>query len=271
MKLKQILGLLVFALLTIACKNNKETKDTNRVDTVQHDTTHEANAIHWSYAGETGPEHWAEFEKGSSCGGTSQSPINIIKIDATLDPNLKPLELNYTANTKIHDVTNNGHSIQFNFEEGDYLFFNTEKYVLKQFHFHEAAEHTINGVRYPIEIHLVHVNQKGEILVIGIMAEEGINSEPFTFLESYLPLIVNEKKIVDAPFNMASILPDNKAFYTYSGSLTTPPCSENVTWIVLKEPITISEVQLKELQKLMPKNNYRNEQPLNGRVVKMTN
>jgi carbonic anhydrase len=103
------------------------------------------------------------------------------------------------------------------------------------------------------------------------MAEEGINSQPFTFLESYLPLNIDETKTVGAPFNMTSILPNNRAYYNYSGSLTTPPCSEHVTWVVLKTPITISEMQLIELQKLMPKNNYRNQQPLNGRVVKMTN
>lgn len=275
MKPKTLLSLVVFTLLTIACKNKEEVKDTKSKTTIGVDIdTHkmiEEHTAHWSYSGETGPEHWAEFEKESSCGGQSQSPINIIVIDAKLDQNLKPLALNYNANTKIHDVTNNGHSIQFNFEEGDFLMFNDEKYALKQFHFHEAAEHTINGVRYPIEIHLVHVNQNGEILVVGIMAEEGINSQPFSFLESYLPLNVDETKTVDAPFDMTSILPNNKAYYNYSGSLTTPPCSEDVTWVVLKTPITISEMQLIEIQKLMPKNNYRNQQPLNGRVVKMTN
>lgn len=223
--------------------------------------------VHWTYQGETGPEHWAEFEKNSNCDGLRQSPINIIDYHAAVDPGLKPIEIFYSQEVKIHDVTNNGHTIQYNFEEGDYIKIDDRAYDLKQIHFHEASEHTINGVRYPMEMHLVHVSQDSDIAVLGILAEEGKPSEPFTFLEQYLPLKIGETKAIDAYFDLNLNLPKSKEYYTYPGSLTTPPCTENVQWFVFKTPITISLEQVKLLQELMPINNYRNEQPLHGRRV----
>jgi len=177
------------------------------------------------------------------------------------------LKFYYFPNVKIHDITNNGHSIVYNFEKGDYIVINKEKFVLKQFHFHEASEHTINGIRYPLEIHAVHISKNNDIAVIAILAQEGVSSELFTFLEGYLPLKVGETKEIDADFNFNHILPENKEYYTYTGSLTTPPCTENVKWFVFKEPITVSLEQVKQLQKLMPINNYRGVQEINGREI----
>jgi carbonic anhydrase len=224
---------------------------------------------HWSYQGETGPSHWAEIEKGSDCAGKHQSPVNIIEINTKQgDKRAMALEFIYEDSTRIHDVVNNGHSIQYNFELGDYINFKGQQYDLKQIHFHEPSEHTINGVRYPIEMHMVHAGKDGELTVLGIMGIEGENSAPFQFLENYLPVKTGETKTIDTPFNLNLNLPeDNQAFYYYKGSLTTPPCSENVNWIVFKNPITLSVEQVKVLQDLMPINNYRNEQPLNERVV----
>ncbi|WP_438423556.1 carbonic anhydrase [Aquimarina macrocephali] len=233
-------------------------------------TTTDHAKKHWSYVGETSPEHWAEIEKNSDCGGKFQSPINIVSLNAIVDTNLKPLAIHYVSNTKIHDVVNNGHSIQYNFEEGDYLMYKDTKYNLKQIHFHESSEHTINGIRYPIVIHMVHTNSKGEYLVLAVMAKEGKTSAPFRFLESYLPVKNGETKTIGMPFNLSYNLPKDKGYYTYVGSLTTPPCTQGVNWFIFKEPITISLRQVKILRDLMPLNNYRNEQPLNGREVKMT-
>lgn len=223
---------------------------------------------HWTYEGETGPEHWVEIEKNSDCDGEHQSPVNIIDIDAVADSTLPPLDIHYSRDVRIHDVTNNGHSIQYNFEKGDYVLFNNQKFELRQIHFHEASEHTINGVRYPLEMHMVHINAEGELLVLAIMAIEGRSSEPFAFLEDYLPIQTGETKIIDSNFDLNLNLPENREYYTYPGSLTTPPCTEGVLWFVFKHPITVSVEQVKELQVLMPLNNYRGEQPLNARVVK---
>lgn len=248
---------LLILIILISCQK-KKSSSTN--------TQKEA----WSYSGESGPEHWAELEKNSECGGKFQSPINIISINANIDSQLKPLDIHYEKSTKIHSVKNNGHSIQYNFEKGDYINYKNERFSLKQIHFHESSEHTIDGVRYPLVIHMVHVNSRGGYLVLAIMTKEGKTSIPFQFLESFLPLKKDEVKKIDKPFNLNYNLPINKGYYSYTGSLTTPPCTEGVQWFIFKEPITISVEQVDILKTLMPVNNYRKEQPLNGRKVQMT-
>ena len=246
-----------------SCKNeqrlDKESQKNSETEIGEH------GEKHWSYQGETGPEHWAELEKDSDCGGMYQSPINIVNYST--NTSLTPIEVHYTKDTKIHDVTNNGHSIQYNFDPGDYIVLNDDTYVLKQFHFHEPAEHTIDGVRYPLVLHLVHVGKEGKYAVLAVMAKEGESSEPFEFLEHYLPLKEGETKIVDRSFDMNYNLPQQRGYYAYMGSLTTPPCTEGVQWLIYKEPITVSLAQVEALQKVMPLNNYRNLQPHNGREI----
>ena len=123
-------------------------------------------------------------------------------------------------------------------------------------------------MRYPLEMHMVHISEDSQIAVLGIMAIEGESSEPFTFLEHYLPIYPGETAVINSKFDLNLNLPQNKDYYTYEGSLTTPPCSETVQWFIFKNPITISLEQVKLLKALMPLNNYRNEQPLNNRTVK---
>ena len=220
---------------------------------------------HWTYTGETGPEHWAELEENSQCAGYFQSPINLVNYK--VDTVLSPLELLYSEETILHDVVNNGHSLQYDFELGDVLVWENDTFHLNQFHFHEPAEHLIDGVRYPLEIHLVHQNKQKEFVVLSIMAKEGKNSQPFEFLESYLPLAVGEKKIINQPFDMRLNLPEDKNYFPYKGSLTTPPCQETVVWLVLQHPISVSLEQVIQLKYTMPINNYRQEQPLHGRTI----
>ena len=270
MKIRLITTTPILFLCLLSCKDHKQNQKEKievKTQTDQNIADSEKIEKHWSYEGETGPEHWAEIEKDSDCQGSDQSPINIIDKDVNYASDLKPLEIHYAPSTKIHDVINNGHSIQYNFEQGDYITYDGVKYDLKQIHFHEASEHTINGVRYPMEMHMVHTNAKNEYAVLAVMAEEGEGSEPFNFLEKYLPLNQGEEKTVDASFDLNLNFPSNKKYYYYKGSLTTPPCTEGVNWFVYKTPITISLEQVKALQKLMPLNNYRTERPLNNRVV----
>lgn len=223
---------------------------------------------HWSYEGETSPEHWAEIEKESDCAGRKQSPINIIDVNTVEDTlSNNKLKLLYNDRTIITEVENNGHSIEFKFELGDSISFRNDIYHLLQIHFHEPSEHTINGIRYPIEIHFVHKSNLDKLTVISILGKEGEESELFEFFESFLPLEVNTAKEIQRAANISALYSKNDSFYYYNGSLTTPPCSENVNWIVFKEPIVMSEDQVLTLQKNMPLNNYRNEQPINGRKV----
>ena len=247
------------ALLCLAsCQNPSEHKSAS-----EKEETHE-----WSYAGETSPEHWAEIEKNSDCDGKNQSPINIIDLNVVkTDNDSNRLALLYSPETKLTKVTNNGHSIQYDFEKGDSICNQDKHFNLIQIHFHEPSEHTINGVRYPIEIHLVHQGPENQYTVIAIMGIEGTESEAIERMESYLPLKVGESKEIDRSLDLTSMFPKNKAYYNYSGSLTTPPCSEVVEWIIFKEPIVLSLEEVLKLKRDMPLDNYRDEQALNGRLV----
>ncbi len=271
MNIKTIITVVALSTMIFACKSEKnKTSKKQEIAEATIKAPEHKEAKHWSYEGETGPEHWAEFVKNSQCGGEFQSPINIISLKSDVDNTLKALDLHYAKSTKIHNVTNNGHSVQYNFEAGNYINYKGEKYALKQIHFHESAEHTIDGVRYPMVIHMVHVSAKGKYVVLATMVKEGETSAPFTFLEQYLPVQKGETKTIDQGFDLNLNLPKDKGYYNYVGSLTTPPCTEGVNWFIFKNPISITTAQLKEIQKLMPKNNYRNEKPLHGRKVKQT-
>lgn len=222
---------------------------------------------HWSYEGETSPKHWAEFEKNSDCAGESQSPINIIENNAITVNSIDDLKILYDSKTVLSKVVNNGHSIQFDFKPGDSISYKKEIYHLSQIHFHEPAEHTINGIRYPIEIHFVHKSKKGNLTVLSIFGREGDVSQLFEFFESFLPIKNGESKEINKAVDLTSLYKENKNFYSYSGSLTTPPCTENVNWIIFKNQIQLSHSELIKFRDNMPINNYRNEQPLNNRKV----
>jgi len=252
-------------LICSACSQTNSKDQTTSSTTEKKETP-----THWSYEGESGPEHWTAIEKESDCGGQAQSPINIIEKDAlSREMNTKLFNFYYSPQTIIRNVVNNGHSIQYNFDAGDHIDYEGSEFALKQFHFHEPSEHTINGVRYPLEIHLVHQSAEKEYLVLSFMAIEGATSPTFSFLESYLPIKVGETKAVETMFDFNEILSGKEACFHYTGSLTTPPCTEGVNWFIFKEPITVSETQVKQLQALMPMNNYRTTQALNGRVVEV--
>ncbi len=222
----------------------------------------------WSYAGETSPEHWAELEKNSDCSGQSQSPVNIIDINVIekRDDTARNT-LFYSPKTILTKVRNNGHTVQFDFDRGDSICTSDRHYDLIQIHFHEPSEHTVNGIRYPIEIHLVHQSKEGDYTVIAIFGIEGQESETVEELESFLPLAEGEEKEINRALDLVSIFPKNKDYYWYQGSLTTPPCTENVNWIIFKEPIILSLEEVIRMRDNMPLRNFRNEQPLNDRIV----
>lgn len=229
----------------------------------------------WSYSGETSPEYWEEIERNSDCGGKFQSPINIIDVETTegeLSHDIVRTE--YQVVSHIESITNNGHSIQYNFDaDSNYLVLNNAIYRLKQFHFHSPSEHTINGIRYPLEIHMVHYSEEDSAYaVFAVLVHQGRSDPAFTFIEKFLPIQKGETKAIDAHYNFDETYPelvtgDSLDIYTYKGSLTTPPCTERVLWMVMKEPTNASPEQIELLQQLMPTNNYRETQPLNGRQV----
>ncbi len=251
----------VILLIVVLCSSGCQS-------VTERELNHEEMDIdHWSYQGETSPEHWEAIENGADCGGKQQSPINIIDLN-TVELELKSdLKMYYSSETHISRVMNNGHTVQFEFMRGDYILYDGDIYHLVQIHFHEHAEHLICGVVYPIEIHLVHINTSGKLTVLSILGMEGADSQIIELLEGFLPIAMGESKPIDVECDLNQMLPSDRTFYSYSGSLTTPPCTEGVNWVVFKNPIVLSLDEVQKLRSNMPINNYRYEQPLNGRVV----
>lgn len=273
--MNRIISLSAIAVLTIAisCNDGKSSKEDAATSPeekteVKMEEKKEV-AKHWSYDGESSPEHWAEIEKESSCGGSHQSPIDIVTADALVKPSgLKFTDIHYDATTIIHDVTNNGHSIQYNFDDKEnYVDFEGTRYDLAQIHFHAASEHSINGMHFPLVIHMVHVSKDKNYVVFAVMIREGKESNAFDFLETYLPVNPGETKTIGTAHHFNQYLLAEFDHYYYQGSLTTPPCTEAVNWFVFKTPLEASPAQVKNIADLMPRNNYRPTQALNGREV----
>lgn len=212
----------------------------------------------WSYSFPSGPNQWA----GTCAAGAAQSPIAIENGDiqefknTTYDSELKDLKLSWTStNTKPFY---NGHTVQVPYAAGSETEFQGEVFPLAQFHFHSPSEHTLNEKFYPLEIHFVHQTKEGKILVVGIFVEEGK-------FNAALSDVWDARDI-----SGQNLLPTDLKYFHYKGSLTTPPCTEGVTWIVLKEPIEASREQLIVLQKITGGPNNRPLQPLNRRVIGTT-
>ncbi|MBL0721078.1 MAG: carbonic anhydrase family protein [Sulfurovum sp.] len=218
----------------------------------------------WGYTGHNSPESWGTlFPKNKMCGiGKNQSPINIT---TTLHMNLDELKVEYTGSSK--NIINNGHTVQVNMGDGNIITLHGMIFSLKQFHFHTPSENRINGKAFPLEAHFVHLDKDGNIAVVAVMFEEGKENKVLAKIWDKMPM----KDGVQTPLvlkNIASkLLPTKMEHYHFNGSLTTPPCTEGVRWIVLKNPVTVSKEQVKKFLDVMKHENNRPIQPINARVV----
>ena len=221
---------------------------------------------HWGYGGEEGPEHWGDLSPTYSlCKvGKSQSPIDI---SGAKNARLATIKFNYKT-TPI-DIVNNGHTIQLNYAKGSSINFGGKPYALLQFHFHSPSEHHINGKPYDMVAHLVHQAADGQLGVIGVLMKVGKAHPVIAQLWKHLPETANEQNTLADTLNVADLLPANHRYFNYSGSLTTPPCSEGVNWIVLETPVAVSAEQVAQFNRLFPKS-VRPVQALNGRTVHST-
>lgn len=170
------------------------------------------------------------------------------------------MAFNYQASPLA--VTNNGHSIQVNYAPGSTIDIDGAVYQLLQFHFHTPSEHQIAGKVAAMELHLVHRNTAGKLAVVGVMITEGRENPEIAKIWNAIPPSGNTNSIGNINFNAVNLLPAHKSYYSYAGSLTTPPCSEGVNWNILAEPITVSNAQLKKFQQFYP---------VNARPIQLTN
>jgi carbonic anhydrase len=223
---------------------------------------------HFTYGGAHGPDHWAALDpEFKACGtGHEQSPIDIKSSEAKVAADLPAIAFSYQPTPlKIID---NGHSIQVNLAPGNYITIAGHRYDLLQFHFHHPSEESIDGKHQPMVAHLVHRDTDGHLAVVAVLLMSGpVNPMVATLWENLPAQKEKEVEVPGVQVNPAELLPSARGYYTFAGSLTTPPCSEGVTWYVLKQPSTLSQAEIARFVKAYP-NDARPVQPLNGRVVR---
>lgn len=220
--------------------------------------------VHWGYEGHEGPSHWGDMkpEYGTCKTGHEQSPVDI-KGAAKGDGH--NLEINYQPSAL--KVINNGHTVQVNYDAGSTFTLDGKTYNLVQFHFHTPSEYIVNGKAYPMEWHLVHKSDDGKLAVIGVFFKEGKKNDTLETVWKNLPKKVKEENVVSGvQINAKDLLPANYSHWHLAGSLTTPPCSEGVTWTVMQTPLEASKDQIKNWKSLF-KVNARPVQPLHGRQI----
>lgn len=218
----------------------------------------------WGYDGKQGPEYWGSLSaKNVVCdSGKNQSPIDINNM---IEGSLSDLNLSYQANG--YQVVNNGHTVQVNFKAGNDMNVNGRSFELKQFHFHTPSENTIQGQSFPMEVHLVHADDNGNLAVIGVMFKVGEENTELEKAWSKMPAEADQKNKLAKMINAEKLLPANRSYYRFDGSLTTPPCSEGVNWFVMKFPIEASKEQIEQFKKVVGHDNNRPVQPINARIV----
>jgi carbonic anhydrase len=221
---------------------------------------------HWSYRGGTGPSHWGALEQefGTCSLGKYQSPIDI-KSSSVEKMDLDAIKFDYKPSALR--IINTGHSIQVNYDEGSNITVGAKQYQLVQFHFHRPSEEKIDGKAFDMVVHLVHKGSDGKLAVVAVLVHSGHANPLVATLWSHLPKDVGKEHVVEGTqIDAAKLLPSNKAYYTFTGSLTTPPCSEEVTWFVLRNPVQFSGQEVARFAKIYPMN-ARPVQPLNGRKI----
>jgi carbonic anhydrase len=244
--MKALSVLFIMLLLTSAC------------------TTAETTPPHWTYEGEEGPFHWGELDESYAvCGtGQSQSPIDVANAS---EQDLANISFHYQPSAV--NILNNGHTVQVNYEPGSYIELDNTRYDVIQFHYHAPSEHTVDSQSFPAELHIVHRNADGNMAVVGILLKEGAENAAYQPFISNLPTETTDAKDAGVTVNAMDLLPSVGTTFRYSGSLTTPPCSEGVNWLLMTTPVELSAQQLTALDTLFEGGNNRPVQPINDRAL----
>ena len=218
----------------------------------------------WDYGETRGPSHWGELKpEFAPCkNGRQQSPIDIHNPQKA---DLPPMQVDYKS-SPLH-IIDNGHTVMINYAPGSFMSVGGKKYALKQFHFHRPSEETISGESYEMVVHLVHADDEGKLAVVAVLLQKGEDNPLIRELWNHLPKQKEKEESLDeVQIDVAGLLPADRGYYTFPGSLTTPPCTENVMWFVLKHPGTVSAAEIEQFSKLY-RHNARPTQPLHDRVV----
>ena len=255
---RQTIILLIFLSCVVSCSTYM-----NRYEKTKNVTQH-TEAVSWGYEAENGPDVWGQLspEYGLCSAGIHQSPIDLVN---PTPAQLSPITFNYQPTSL--NIHNTGNTIEVAYSKGSWIEVDGTKYYLLQFHFHAPSEHTVAGNLSDMEMHLVHESEDGTLAVIGVLIKSGSINTAFNTFWHYLPSVPGEPEQIDGvTLNAFDLLPSAKYTYRYNGSLTTPPCSEDVKWFVLTTPIEMSQSQIAAFKAIMSDNN-RPVQPLNGREL----
>ena len=232
-----------------------------------HASADAGHASHWSYEGAGGPDGWGrmkpEFAKCST--GSRQSPIDIrdgIKVS------LDAVQFDYKPSA--FRVVDNGHTVQVNVATGNSIEVLGRRYELLQFHFHRPSEERIDGKQFDMVVHLVHKDLEGRLAIVAVLLERGSALPIVQSVWNNLPLEKGDEVAARLPLDLGALLPTERSYFTYMGSLTTPPCSEGVLWMVMKNPMQVSADQIGIFSRLYPMN-ARPVQSAGGRLIKESN
>jgi carbonic anhydrase len=218
----------------------------------------------WDYGERHGPSHWGDLSpEFAQCKlGHHQSLIDIRIARKTALP---AIYFHYKP-SPLH-IIDNGHTIQVNYASGSFILVGKNKYMLRQFHFHRPSEEKINGRSFDMTLHLVHMDESGKLAVVAVLLQKGKDNALIRELWNDFPRKKGKEEVLEQiQIDISSVLPDDRSYYTFSGSLTTPPCTEDVIWFVLKHPVTISAAEIDQFSKLY-RDDARPTQPLYDRVV----
>jgi carbonic anhydrase len=226
---------------------------------------------HWDY-GDDGPAVWAELSPDYAlcANGSSQSPIDLA-LPELGEPAVARIEFSaapgvMTFNEHVEDIVDNGHTIQVSFDDSSVIQLDGAAYELEQFHFHTPSEHTLDGIHFPMETHYVYRSAAGRFLVVGVFVTTGEHNSAFDHLVSNLPDRGGSRHVEKVVTSLEQMAPGGARGFRYSGSLTTPPCLEEVIWLISAHPLEMSEEQLESFASRMG-HNARPVQPVNGRLL----
>lgn len=247
MKLLKIVFMVLLTLVFVACSPKEE-----------------QSTPHWTYEGEEGPEYWGELDQTYvACGaGKSQSPIDI---STPSEQDLANIVFYYQPSEV--NILNNGHTVEVNYDAGSYIELDGVRYDVAHFHYHAPSEHAVDGKLFAAELHIVHKNADGGLAVVGILLDQGMQNDAYQPFIENLPTEKSDAKDAGVTIDASDLLPAVQTTFRYKGSLTTPPCTEGVNWLVMTTPVEISSEQVEALASLFEEGNNRPVQPLNDRPL----